>query len=86
MFFFASPKKNQKKRPAIEYSPIAGSSYVEQQYIVISTFVILFWKCKLSMRRNLSIYLVLRIFNAEATIVQMPNQGTIRQCNEAILL
>jgi len=40
MFFFACPKKNQKKAPAIEYSPIAGSSNVEQLCIVTSTLKI----------------------------------------------
>jgi len=28
LFFFASPKKNQKESPEIEYSPISGSSYI----------------------------------------------------------
>jgi len=48
MFFFACPKKNQKKTPAINYCVIAGSSYVEQQYIVISVSVILFLASKQS--------------------------------------
>ena len=58
LFFFACPKKNsryryahrdvpQKKTPAINDSLIAGSSYVEQQYIVISASVILFLASKL---------------------------------------
>ena len=29
LFFFATPKKNQKKSPEIEYSPISGSSFME---------------------------------------------------------
>jgi len=32
MFFFASPKKNQKKSPAKDYSPFAGGSYVQLLY------------------------------------------------------
>jgi hypothetical protein len=32
MFFFACPKKNQKKTPAKDYIPFAGSSYVELLY------------------------------------------------------
>ncbi len=42
MFFFACPKKNQKKTPVIEYSPITGYSYVDQLRKVISTVGILF--------------------------------------------
>ena len=42
MFFFACPKKNQKKTPAKDYIPFAGGSYVDQLYIVISALVILF--------------------------------------------
>jgi hypothetical protein len=30
LFFFVCPKKNQKRAPQIEYSPIWGSSYVHQ--------------------------------------------------------
>ena len=39
LFFFASPKKNQKKSPTKDYFPFVGSSSVDQLYIVISDSV-----------------------------------------------
>ena len=36
LYFFASPKKYQKRSPEIDDSPISGSSYVDQWYIVVN--------------------------------------------------
>jgi len=38
MFFFASPKKNQKKSPAKDYIPFAGGSLMKLWYYCTSAF------------------------------------------------
>jgi len=48
LFFFASPKKNQKRSPTKDYGPFVGSSYVQRMYycsfsIGNSTLCIAIW-------------------------------------------